>query len=77
MRKYRRFTAVYPTLKLDSAGANSKFDASYTFGWERFHGDSILTTMSHVANVDFSAGLSKSVRLRLADRSITPPNTRP
>ena len=61
------FYAVYPTLQLNSDGANSKFDASYTFGWERFHGDSILTTMSHVANANFSASLSKSVRLLLAD----------
>jgi hypothetical protein len=61
------YYAVYPTLRLNSAGANSQFDASYTFGWERFHGDSILTTMSHVATLNFSASLSKSVRLRLDD----------
>jgi hypothetical protein len=61
------YYAVYPTLQLNSDGANSKFDASYTFGWERFHGDTILTTMSHVGNANFSASLSKSVRLQLTD----------
>jgi hypothetical protein len=62
------FFAAYPTAMMTSAGARSSFDASYTFGWDRYNnGDQILTTLSHVAGVNFSTSLSKSVRLQLSD----------
>jgi hypothetical protein len=58
------FYGVTPTLELKSLGANSELDLSCSFQWQRYNGDSVITTMSHMADMNLTARLSKTVRSR-------------
>jgi hypothetical protein len=68
------FYSVYPSLSLKSVGKNSTLDFGYTFSAERFEGTPALTTLSHVATMNFTAQLGNRTHLRFSDNFDTMPN---
>ncbi|MBZ5499326.1 MAG: hypothetical protein LAP85_23250 [Acidobacteriia bacterium] len=60
---------VSPALRISSQGANSQLDLTYAFMWLRSNNQSSLNVILHNADMNFTARLSRSARLRLAERA--------
>jgi hypothetical protein len=61
------YYSVTPTLTMKSQGAKSELDLSYSFMWQRYDGNTVTTTMSHVADLMWSARLGKRASMTFGD----------
>jgi hypothetical protein len=61
------FYGVTPTLDMKSQGASSLLDLSYSFMWQRYNGSTVMTTTSHVADLNWTTRLSKGARMTFGD----------
>jgi hypothetical protein len=66
--------SAFPSVDLISEGQHSTYDLHYSFVFERFHTNPILTTTSHAFTGNYAGQIGKNVNLRLSDTFNTVPD---
>jgi hypothetical protein len=66
--------SAYPSIDLISEGQHSTYDLHYSFVFERFHMDPILTTTSHAFTGNYAGQIGSKTHLRLSDTLNTVPD---